>query len=150
MGSHDDLSVVEAQLHSVQGTLPIPRELPQTLVANANKSPPIRGMYYSRHSSACIQVTGAGHNISAARAPLEMQGTSMAARVAHGVYAEVHHMTDSVAQLTFVLPCCHIANEEKLAVRNFEASRALLFLAVCMDWCDVLISQEALLVCNVL
>lgn len=149
MGSHEHLSV-EDQAHWVQGTLPIPRELLRILVVNANRSPPTHGMYYSSHSSACIQVMGAGRNVFAVRARLEMQGTSMAARVMHGVYAEVRHMTNSIAQLSFVAHGCHIANEETLVVHNSEASMALLFLAACMGWCNVLASQEVLLVCSVL
>lgn len=93
---------------------------------------------------------GAGRNVFAARARLEMQGTGMAARVVRGVYAEARHMTTgSVAQSIFVL-CCHIASEEKLVVHNSEASTALLSEVVCRDWCDVLASQEVLPVCNVL
>jgi hypothetical protein len=149
MGLHERLSVVEGQVRWVQGTLPIPRELLQILVASANKSPPIHGMYYSRHSWACIQVMGAGHNVFAARARLEMQGTNMAARVVHGVYAEVRHMTDNVDRSISFL-CCHTASEERLVAHNFEASTALLFEVVCRDWCDVLASQEVQPVCNVL
>jgi hypothetical protein len=74
----------------------------------------------------------------------------MAARAVHGVYAEVHHMTSSVAQLSFVAHDYHIATEETLVVHNSEASTALLFLAAYMGWCDVLASQEVLLVCSVL
>jgi hypothetical protein len=136
-------------VHCVQGTLPIPRELLQILVASANKSPPIHGMYYSRRSWACIQVMGVGRNVFAARARLEMQGTNMAARVVHGVYAEAPHMTGSVARSIVVL-CCHTASGERLAVHNFEASTALLYEGVCMDCCNVLAFQEGLPVCNVL
>lgn len=149
MGLHERLSVVEGQVHWVRGMLPIPRELLQILVASANKSPPIHGMCYSRHSWACIQAMGVGRNVFAARARLEMQGTSMAARVLHGVYAEARHRTDSVARSIFFL-CCHTASGERLAVHNFEANTTPLFVVVCRDWCDVLASQEVLPVCNVL
>lgn len=135
-------------MHWVQGTLPIPRELLQIPVASANRSPPIHGMCYSRRSWACIQVMGAGHNVFAVRARLEMQGTNIAARVVHGVDAEVHHMTGSVARSIFFL-CYHTASVERLAAHNFEASTALLSEVVCRDWGDELASQEVLPVCNV-
>lgn len=151
VGLHERLSVEEVRVRWVQGKLPTPRELLQTLVVSANRNPPIHGMYYSKHSWACIQVMGAGRSVVvAARAQLEMQGTSTAARVVHDVYAEARHMTSSVAQLSFVAHDCHIANEEILVAHNSEASTALLILAVCMGWCDVLASQEVPLVCNVL
>lgn len=136
-------------MHWVQGTLPIPRELLLILVVNANKSPPIHGMYYSRHSSACIQVMGAGRTVFAARAQLETQGTSVIARVVRGVYAEARHRTNSGAQSIFVL-YCRIVNVERLVVHNSGVSMVLLSEAACMDWCGALASQEALLVCNVL
>ncbi|KAJ8104717.1 hypothetical protein OPT61_g10610 [Boeremia exigua] len=47
--------------------------------------------------SACIQVMGAEHSVSAARARLEMQGTSTAARVVHAVDAEPRHRKGSAA-----------------------------------------------------
>lgn len=149
MGSHERRFVLEDQVHWVQGTLPIPRELLQTLVASVNKSQPIHGMCCSRRSWVCIQVMGAGHNVFAARARLEMQGTSMAAYVAHDVYAEARHRTDSDARSTFCL-CYHTASEERLAVHNFEANTARLPEVMCRCWCDVLASPEVLPVYNVL
>ena len=92
---------------------------------------------------------GVGRNVFAARARLEMQGTSMAARVVHGMYAEARHMAGSVARLVFFL-CYHTATEERREARNFEASTALLSEVAYMDWRDVLAFQEVLLVCNVL
>ena len=114
VGPHEPLSAGEVQVHLVQGTLPVPRELLQILVVSANRNPPIHGMCYSRHSLACIRVMGAGHSIFAVRARLEMQGTSMAARVVHDVYAEVLHTTSNVARAAFLHLYFHIASVEKL------------------------------------
>lgn len=137
-------------MRSLQGRLPVPRELRQIPVVNANRSPPIHGMYYSRRSSACIQVMGAEHNVSAVRVRPETQGTSTIARVVHGAYVEFRHMEDSVARSTFVALCCHTANGEKLAAHNSWASKALLTWVVCMGASGGLASLEVLLVCSVL
>lgn len=149
-GSHELLSAVEDQLCSVQGTLPIPRELLPILVVIANRSLPIHGMYYSRRSWACIQVMGAGHNASAARARLEMQGTGTAARVVRGVYAEAHHKMSSVAHLPFVHLGRRTANEEKPVVRRLEVSNVHLASVGCMGEVGGRAFQEVLLACSVL
>lgn len=150
MGSRECLSAVEGQVRLAQGTLPIPRELLQTLVVSANRTPPIHGMCYSRRSSACIQVMGAEHSVSAARAQPVMQGTSMAARVVHDVYAELRHKQCSVARSVFAALCCHIANGERLVARGSLVSKAPPTLVVCTEWCDVLAFQEVLPACSVL
>jgi hypothetical protein len=129
--------------------LPSPRELLQNLVVTANKSLPIHGMYYSTHNLVCIQVTGAGHNAFAARARLEMQGTGMAAREKHGVDAEVLHMTNSADRLVSVDLGCRIVNGAIWEVRNAEENGVHRVEVVCMDWCGVLVFQEALLAYNV-
>lgn len=114
----------------VQGTLPVPRELLQILAVSANRSLLIHGMCYSRHSLARILVMGAERSAFAVRVRQEMQGTSMAARVVHDVYAEVPHMTSSVAHAAFLHLYGHIANAER-SVHSAGENRVLLIGAGC-------------------
>lgn len=79
-GLREFVSGVEEQSWEGLDTVPIPRELLQTLVANAGESLLSRGMECClTHSLACSQATEVGRRVVAVRARLVKQGTSTVA-----------------------------------------------------------------------
>lgn len=129
------VSGVEEQLWEGRDTVPGPRALLWTLVANAGGSQSSRGMEYClKHSLACSQAMGVEHMVVAARARQATQGTSRASHDGDDlVYAAVRH-THSVALSAVWVPCCQTLSVEKWKVRTAGANTADLSGAGCRHW----------------